>query len=159
MMRASRGAAAAVLLVVLGCHKPAADAASGASAAPAPSAPPAPAAAKPVPDAVKKVLGRWIRADGGYILELRNAEISGVIEAKYFNPERPKPINVSRSIWMQGGSGLQVVVELNDVGYPGATYVLSHDAENDRLVGQYTQPAMQQSFDIEFVRQKLGPEK
>jgi hypothetical protein len=149
------------LLLVLGCNKPATDSAGAASPTPAASTAAAPAqpAAKPVPEAVKKVLGRWIRADGGYILELRNAEMSGVIEAKYFNPERPKPINVSRSIWMQGGSGLQVVVELNDVGYPGATYVLSHDAENDRLVGQYTQPAMQQSFDIEFVRQKLGPEK
>ena len=44
-------------------------------------------------------------------------------------------------------------VELNDVGYPGATYVLSHEPKTDRLVGQYNQPAMQQSFEIEFVRQ------
>ncbi len=91
-----------------------------------------------------------MRADGGYILEIRGADISGVLDAGYFNP---KPIRVSRAIWMQGGEGLQVVVELNDVGYPGATYVLKHDPQTDRLVGQYTQPQMQQTFDIEFVRQ------
>ncbi len=91
-----------------------------------------------------------MRADGGYVLEIRGADISGVLDAGYFNP---KPIRVSRAIWMQGGEGLQVAVELNDVGYPGATYVLKHDVPSDRLVGQYTQPQMQQTFDIEFVRQ------
>jgi hypothetical protein len=136
------------LLVLAGCTretpKPVASA----------EAPKASEAAKPagraVPEPVNKLLGRWMRADGGYTLELRRADISGVLEAAYFNP---KPINVSRAIWMQGANGFQVVVELNDVGYPGATYVLSHDAASDRLTGQYNQPAMQQSFDIEFIRQ------
>src|SRR5262245_40757519 len=113
-----------------------------AAATPAPAAAPAnaPAPAQAVPEPVRKMLGRWMRADGGYVLELRNAEMSGVVEAAYFNP---KPIKVSRAVWMRGGEGLQVAVELNDVGYPGAMYVLTHDTQNDRLVGQYTQPAMQ----------------
>lgn len=119
-----------------------------------PSAPKASATSPAVPEAVTKLMGRWIRVDGGYALELRNPDVTGALEAGYFNP---KPIKVSRAIWMQGGSGLQVVVELNDVGYPGATYVLTHDAQTDRLVGQYTQPAMQQSFDIDFIRQKAVP--
>jgi hypothetical protein len=123
---------------------------SAAAAATSSSAAKANTAAAPVPEPVRKVIGRWLRADGGYVLELRGADLSGVLDAGYFNP---KPINVSRAIWMQGANGFQVVVELNDVGYPGATYVLSHDQKTDRLVGQYTQPAMQQSFDIEFVRQ------
>jgi hypothetical protein len=114
----------------------------------------APVAAKAtspaVPETVRKLLGRWLRADGGYVLELRGADLSGALEAGYFNP---KSIHVSRAIWMQGATGFQVVVELNDVGYPGATYVLSYDPQADRLAGQYTQPAMQQSFDIEFMRQ------
>jgi len=120
------------------------------AATPAAAQPAAKAAAPAVPEAVKKLLGRWMRSDGGYVLELRNPDLSGVLEASYFNP---KPIKVSRAIWMQGAAGLQVMVELNDVGYPGATYVLNHDAQSDRLVGQYTQPAMQQTFDIEFERQ------
>ena len=103
-----------------------------------------------LPEPVQKFVGRWVRADGGYILEVFGGDRSGVLKAGYFNP---KPINVSRAIWMQGGGGHQIIVELNDVGYPGATYILSHDAKTDRLVGQYNQPAMQQSFDIEFIRQ------
>ncbi|MBL9203176.1 MAG: hypothetical protein JNL39_21890 [Opitutaceae bacterium] len=103
---------------------------------------------------MKKLFGRWLRADGGYVLELRGADRSGVVQAGYFNP---KSINVSRAVWMQGGAGLQVAVELNDTGYPGATYVLTYDAQGDRLAGQYTQPAMQQSFDVEFMRQPKQP--
>jgi hypothetical protein len=103
-----------------------------------------------LPEPVRKLFGRWVREDGGYVLELRKADMSGVMEAGYFNP---KPINVSRAIWMQGANGFQVIVELNDVGYPGATYVLSHEHQTDRLIGKYTQPAMQQSFDIVFTRQ------
>lgn len=118
-----------------------------------PAAPVAPAP-KDAPEAVKKLFGRWLRADGGYVLELRAADRSGVLQAGYFNP---KSINVSRAVWMQGGAGLQVAVELNDTGYPGATYVLSYDAAADRLAGTYTQPAMQQSFDVEFVRQPRQP--
>ncbi len=146
----------ALLVLGLGACKKSEPAATAAAAAPAasapaaPATPAAPAAAKPVPEAVKKLLGRWMRSDGTYVLELRGADISGVVDAGYFNP---KSINVSRAIWMQGAAGLQVMVELNDVGYPGATYVLTHDAATDRLVGQYTQPQMQQTFDIDFVRQ------
>lgn len=139
--------------VAVACTKaptePAATApASAPAAATAAAAPKASGAALPEP--AQKVLGKWLRSDGGYVLELRSAEISGVMQAAYFNP---KSINVSRAMWMQGAAGFQVMVELNDVGYPGATYVLSYDAASDRLVGQYNQPAMQQSFDIDFIRQ------
>lgn len=134
-----------------GCTKtPPAAAVAPAPSAAAPAKVAAAAPAPAVPDAVRKVLGRWVRADGGYVLELRQADLSGALQAGYFNPS---PIKVSRAVWMQGGAGLQVAVELNDTGYPGATYLLNHDTAGDRLVGKYTQPAMQQSFDIEFVRQ------
>ncbi len=133
------------------------------SESPPPAAAAAPAAATAVPAApapasapaeVQKMLGRWLRSDGTYVLELRSADQSGVVQAAYFNP---KSINVSRAIWMRGAEGLQVVVELNDVGYPGATYVLSHDAKSDMLVGKYNQPQMGQTFDIDFVRQTKLP--
>ena len=136
------------MLCVTSCQKGSKESAAAEVAATV--TPPPKTASAAVPEPVQKLLGKWLRSDGGYVLELRSAEISGVLQAGYFNP---KSINVSRAIWMQGGTGFQVVVELNDVGYPGATYVLSHDAQSDRLVGKYNQPAMQQSFDIEFVRQ------
>ena len=134
-----------LMLAATACKK----AEPGASSAPSAS-PAKPVTPTSAPEPVKKLLGRWLRSDGGYVLELRSADLSGVVQAAYFNP---KSINVSRAIWMQGAAGFQVVVELNDVGYPGATYVLSHQPQSDRLVGQYNQPAMQQSFDVEFVRQ------
>lgn len=143
-------------LGLFGCKKaePTASASAAAPAKAEPAKTAAPTAA--VPEGVAKMLGRWVRLDGGYVLELRNPDISGKLEGGYFNPN---PIKVSRAIWMQGNGGLQVAVELNDVGYPGATYVLSHDARGDRLVGQYTQPQMQQTFEVEFVRQKAPPLK
>lgn len=140
----------AVAAGAAGCKKQETASASAPVPASAPAAP-APAAAKAeVPEPVRKLLGKWLRSDGGYVLELRSADLSGAMEAGYFNP---KPIKVSRAVWMQGGGGFQVAVELNDVGYPGATYVLTYDAAADRLAGKYTQPAMQQTFDIDFIRQ------
>ncbi len=139
---------AAVLLPA--CKKSESPAPATEKPAPAAAAKPAPAAAADLPEAVRKLFGRWLRADGGYVLELRGGDRSGVLQAAYFNP---KSINVSRAVWMQGGPGLQVAVELNDVGYPGATYVLTYDAQGDRLAGQYTQPQMGQTFEVEFMRQ------
>jgi hypothetical protein len=143
----------AAVLGLSGCGKPATSADGKSSATTSATAPaaPAPAAAKAaVPETVQKLLGRWVRSDGGYTLELRSADLSGVLDAGYFNP---KSIRVSRAVWMQGGGGYQVAVELNDVGYPGATYLLTYEPQTDKLVGKYTQPQMQQTFDIEFVRQ------
>lgn len=151
LMRHAPALACTLFVVLAGCSKPAATAPAQSTAEPAKSAAtPAVAPAAAVPETVRKLLGRWMRSDGGYTLELRSADLSGVLDAGYFNP---KSIRVSRAVWMQGGGGFQVAVELNDVGYPGATYLLNYDAQNDRLAGKYTQPAMQQSFDIEFVRQ------
>jgi hypothetical protein len=133
---------------LLGCASCQKESAEKTKAAPASAAVPTKAAALPEP--VQKFFGKWVRSDGGYVLEIRGGDLSGVLDAGYFNP---KSIHVSRAIWMQGPAGFQVVVELNDVGYPGATYVLSHDSKSDRLVGQYNQPSMQQSFEIDFVRQ------
>jgi hypothetical protein len=141
----------AVALSIGSCKKaeaPAKDAAGGATAAQ--GLPPG-FAESGAPAEVQKMLGRWLRSDGTYVLELRGADRSGVVQAAYFNP---RSINVSRAIWMRGAEGLQVVVELNDVGYPGATYVLSHDAKTDTLVGKYNQPQLGQTFEVDFVRQR-----
>ena len=124
------------------------------AATPTPAVAPAAPVDNAAPAEVQKMFGRWLRSDGTYVLEIKGADRSGVVQAGYYNP---KSINVSRAIWMRGAEGLQVVVELNDVGYPGATYVLSHDVKTDTLVGKYNQPQMGQTFDIDFVRQKASP--
>ena len=47
---------------------------------------------------------------------------------------------------------LQVFIELRDEGYPGSTYTLTYDAQRDALSGIYFQAALEQSFEVVFVR-------
>jgi hypothetical protein len=98
-----------------------------------------------------ELTGRWIRPDGGYILELTGIGPEGKLKASYFNP---RPINVSRSQWQKKGDRLEVFVELRDVNYPGSTYTLVYQPERERLYGVYFQAVMGQMFEVEFVRIK-----
>lgn len=98
-----------------------------------------------------KLMGRWTRPDGGYILEIRNAAADGKLDVGYFNP---KPINVSRSDWKEKDGRLYVVVELQDVNYPGSTYELEYIAGQDYLVGTYYQAVEKSIFEVVFVREK-----
>ena len=95
------------------------------------------------------LVGRWIRPDGGYIIEIRNVNSNGMLEAAYFNP---RPIHVSQAHLTVANNELQVFIELRDVGYPGATYTLSYLPEQNVLAGLYYQPTAGQSFDVIFVR-------
>jgi hypothetical protein len=93
--------------------------------------------------------GRWLRPDGGYVLEIRNVDAGGKIDAGYFNPQ---PINVARAEATRKGSTLKVFVELRAPGYPGSTYALTYDPRRDALVGVYFQAALRQSFEVVFSR-------
>jgi len=95
--------------------------------------------------------GRWLRPDGGYIVQIRRVDSSGKMDAGYFNP---RPINVSRAQASKESGSLKVFVELNDIGYPGSTYMLTYDPKDDVLRGVYYQAAMKQSFDVYFTRMK-----
>ena len=78
-------------------------------------------------------------------------DANGKMTAAYFNP---RPINVSQAEAALDGTTVKVFIELRDVNYPGATYHLTYDAEKDQLQGVYFQPALQQKFDVFFVRMK-----
>jgi hypothetical protein len=95
--------------------------------------------------------GRWQRPDGGYVLDIKNVDANGKLAAAYFNP---RPINVSQAEAALDGTTIKVFIELRDVNYPGATYHLTYESENDQLRGVYFQPALQQKFDVFFVRMK-----
>jgi hypothetical protein len=109
--------------------------------------------AAPAPEQLSpdRLTGRWLRPDGGYVIEIRSAQTNGVLDAGYFNP---RPINVSRAEWRRENGRLQVFIELRDANYPGSTYTLRYVPEQDRLVGDYFQAVHRQTFDVEFVRQK-----
>jgi hypothetical protein len=106
------------------------------------------AATAPKPD-VQKLKGKWLRPDGEYVLEIRNAEESGRLEAYYFNP---RPIHVARAEATREGDLTKVFVELRDVNYPGSTYTLVYDPENRQLKGIYFQAVERQNFEVLFVK-------
>lgn len=98
---------------------------------------------------VARVLGRWIRPDGGYLLELRAVDGVGRLEAAYLNPN---PIHVARAEAREEDGKLTVFVELQDVNYPGSTYRLTYFPQTDQLYGTYYQAALGQTYDVDFQR-------
>jgi hypothetical protein len=141
--------AAAIVSLLLGsCSKPPPEPAAGAAATNAVSATPVAVSATNVVSE-NKLHGRWLRPDGGYVIEVRSVEPGGRLEVYYFNPRQ---INVSKAEWRRE-NGLNVFVELRDQNYPGATYKLRYVPETDQLAGEYYQPAYQQTFDVYFIRE------
>lgn len=123
---------------------------------------PPPAASRPVEAAVpdvtagrepdlRKLVGRWLRPDGGYVIEVRAVGDDGRLDAAYFNP---RPIHVEQATaWREGGMA-RIFLELKDVNYPGSTYRLSWDPATDRLSGIYFQAVERQPYDVYFVRMR-----
>ena len=100
---------------------------------------------------VQLLEGRWVRPDGGYILELWDIKKDGSVSAAYYNP---KPIKVFSARWSRKDGKINLFVELRDVNYPGSKYNLQYDPKSDRLKGIYFQAVEKQTFNIEFVRAK-----
>jgi hypothetical protein len=99
----------------------------------------------------QKLVGRWQRPDGGYVLALSSVDAGGKIVAGYFNPNS---IHVARAEASRDGAALKVFVELRDVNYPGSTYTLTYDPASDQLKGIYFQAALQEQYEIYFERMR-----
>jgi hypothetical protein len=97
----------------------------------------------------QRLIGHWVRPDGGYVLELKGVGKDGSLKAAYFNP---RSIHVSRAEYRRKGGTILIFVELRDVNYPGSTYNLQYDPTSDRLKGIYFQAALQQQYEVEFER-------
>jgi len=95
--------------------------------------------------------GRWLRPDGGYILEISAVDGSGKIDGVYLNP---RPINIAKAEATRDGSTVKVFVELRAPNYPGSTYTLTYDPQQDQLRGNYFQAVERQNFNVVFVRMK-----
>ena len=93
--------------------------------------------------------GKWVRPDGGYVVEVKSVDDRGKMEASYSNP---RPIHVAKAEASQDGPATKVFIELRDVNYPGSTYNLTYDPQSDQLKGIYYQAALQQQFEVFFVR-------
>jgi hypothetical protein len=96
-----------------------------------------------------KLIGRWVRTDGGYAIVIKSIDPIGKIDATYANPN---PINVSKAEASVEGGSLRIFIELRGAGYPGSTYTLTHVPTGDSLTGEYFQAAIRQKFDVVFLR-------
>jgi len=95
------------------------------------------------------LIGRWRRADGGYIIDIRRIGAKGQMDAVYYNP---KSIHISRAEASLKKGAQHIFIELQDVGYPGSTYTLMYRPQQDILAGFYFQAAMKQNFEVVFSR-------
>ncbi len=118
---------------------------------PGPGAAHSPAASAAPKVDLQRLVGDWVRPDGGYVISIRRIAPDGRAEVAYLNP---RPINVSRAEASAAGDTAKLFIELRDAGYPGSTYELIYDPRSDLLTGVYFQAAMGQRFDVVFVRKK-----
>jgi hypothetical protein len=100
---------------------------------------------------INKLIGEWMRADGGKSIRINSAAPDGKLDAAYFNPN---PIRVGRAAWLVKDNILVVVVELRDVNYPGSTYTLQYFPDGDILSGNYFQAVENANYEVQFSRQK-----
>ena len=151
--------ALAALLLLSGCDKPAEPPAptpatgSAVAVNPVGAATAQTASATTAPADFAKLVGRWLRPDGGYVLEFKSVAPDGKLSATYRNPQ---PINVAQAEARKEAGAVKVFVELRDVNYPGCTYKLTYDPEHDVLAGEYFQAAQGQTYEVGFERLKEG---
>jgi len=98
---------------------------------------------------LKVIIGEWVRPDGGYVIRVRDVGPDGSVDAGYFNPNEINIAEARVSLW----KGLvKLFIKMQDKGYPGSTYTLYYYSEKDALAGFYYQAAMQQTFEVVFLR-------
>lgn len=95
--------------------------------------------------------GRWVRPDGGYVINIRTVDASGKLDAAYANPN---PLPFARAGATREGNVIKLFFELRAGGYNGSTYTLAYDPAADVLKGVYYQAVAQQKFDVFFSRAK-----
>jgi hypothetical protein len=115
---------------------------------PAPAAPASPSTAAPT---FSPLIGSWVRPDGGYVLTVSGIAPEGAAAVSYFNP---RPIRVGRAEARKDGAAVGLFVEFADRDYPGSTYTLAYDPQNDVLRGIYYQAVQRATYDVVFVRQR-----
>lgn len=116
---------------------------------PAPAQVRAEAPAAPADSAFAALQGRWMRPDGGYVINIRSVAASGKLDASYANPS---PLPFARAEATRDEKTIKLFFELRAGGYNGSTYTLIYDPANDILRGVYYQAVAQQKFDVYFTR-------
>jgi hypothetical protein len=97
--------------------------------------------------AFERIKGKWMRADGGYVLEFKQLKANNELDVAYFNPN---PIHVGKARMYEERGFTKVFVELQDVNYPGSRYTLILNADKNQLVGNYFQATQQVDYEVAF---------
>jgi len=100
---------------------------------------------------LKRLEGRWVRPDGGYVLELGEIKKDGSLKVSYFNP---RPIKVFVAKWSRKEGKINLFVDLRDVNYPGFNVHPTVRPKSDWLKGTYFQAVEKKTFNVEFARGK-----
>lgn len=96
-----------------------------------------------------KIVGEWVRPDGGYTLKVEKINPDGTVSAGYFNPSK---VHISEGNVSEWKGLIKLFIKLQDKGYPGSTYTLYYYAEKDALAGFYYQAEMQKTFEVVFIK-------
>ena len=123
---------------------------------PAPAASAAPTAAPAVAEAppAEKLVGRWLRSDADYTIEIASVGPDGKLDVRYFNPG---PIHVSRAETATQDGKRLMALELTDKNYPGNFYALMYDPGSDSLSGVYNHLGLNQQYEVTFSRVSPAP--
>jgi hypothetical protein len=97
------------------------------------------------------LLGKWVRTDASFTIEVISVDKNGTAKAAYFNPN---PIHVGSAKWEVYKAQLYLYVEMQDVNYPGSNYTLIYDPISEKLTGSYYQAVAGQTYTVEFVKSK-----
>jgi len=100
---------------------------------------------------ISKLIGKWVRPDGGYVIKISSIHSNGNIDVAYFNPNA---INVEKAYTASRRNNVQLYVELNDAGYPGSKYYLVYKPQKDILQGIYFQAHDHEFYNVFFLRNK-----
>jgi hypothetical protein len=105
----------------------------------------------PITDIPKDtILGRWLRPDGNYVIQINSIDSENQIDAQYFNP---RPIKIAKAELIPDDN-YRIFIEFDDEGYKGSSYDLIYDPAQDALSGKYFQATYGQTYQIAFIRLK-----
>jgi hypothetical protein len=154
VLRAASARIVVAILLVSGLACREREAPDGAAAAPAVAAPTSPASSvAPTPNP-ERLVGRWLRSDADYTIEIASVGPDGKLDARYFNPG---PIHVSRAETATQDGKLLMALELQDKNYPGNFYALMYDPGSDSLSGVYNHLGLNQQYEVTFSRISSAP--
>lgn len=97
-----------------------------------------------------RIVGKWVRPDGGYTLHVRQARADGSVDIGYYNP---KEIHIAQADVRLWKGMVMLYIRFDDEGYQGSTYKLFYYAEKDALAGFYYQAVQDRTYEVVFLRQ------